>query len=152
MKHTAAKRILSAITVTAMLFATLVGVKISAENEEFTKTTAEYVSGINVGWNLGNSLDVAEAWGGETGWGNPTITKELIDEVAKKGFNAIRIPVTWYGSTDTSRKGALNPQTNYKITESRLARVKEVVDYAADNGMYIIINMNHENAWLKTMI
>ena len=152
MKHTAAKRILSAITVTAMLFATLVGVKISAENEEFTKTTAEYVSGINVGWNLGNSLDVAEAWGGETGWGNPTITKELIDEVAKKGFNAIRIPVTWYGSTDTSRKGALNPQTNYKITESRLARVKEVVDYAADNGMYIIINMHHENAWLKPMI
>ncbi|MGN0115127.1 MAG: glycoside hydrolase family 5 protein, partial [Acutalibacteraceae bacterium] len=152
MKHTAAKRILSAITVIAVLFATLIGAKINAENDEFTKTAAEYVSGINVGWNLGNSLDVAEAWGGETGWGNPTITKELIDEVAKKGFNTIRIPVTWYGSTDTSRKGALNPQNNYKISQSRLKRVKEVVDYAADNGMYVIINMHHENAWLKPMI
>ena len=152
MKHTAAKRILSAVTVMAVLFATLIGAKINAENDEFTKTAAEYVSGINVGWNLGNSLDVAEAWGGETGWGNPTITKELIDEVAKKGFNAIRIPVTWYGSTDTSRKGALNPQNNYKVSESRLKRVKEVVDYAAANGMYVIINMHHENAWLKPMI
>jgi endoglucanase len=42
------------------------------------------------GWNAGNSL---EAIGGETAWGNPPISQQLIDSVKAAGFQAVRIPV-----------------------------------------------------------
>ena len=35
------------------------------------------------GWNAGNSL---EAIGGETAWGNPKITQQLIDSIKAAGF------------------------------------------------------------------
>lgn len=33
----------------------------------------------------------------ETSWGNPKITKQLIDKVIQSGFNLIRISVNWRG-------------------------------------------------------
>ena len=51
-------------------------------------TATELIAEMGTGWNLGNTLD---AEGGETGWGNPTTTKEMIDEVHNAGFNTIRI-------------------------------------------------------------
>lgn len=37
---------------------------------------------MKVGWNLGNSLDsVGSGLSSETSWGNPIVTKELIDAV-----------------------------------------------------------------------
>ena len=55
-------------------------------------TAAELALKINIGWNVGNSL---EAIGSETSWGNPRVSAELIDLVKKSGFNAIRIPCAW---------------------------------------------------------
>ena len=60
-----------------------------------TLPPASQVAGqINVGWNIGNSL---EATGGETAWGNPLISQQLINSVKAAGFNAVRIPVAWDG-------------------------------------------------------
>lgn len=96
----------------------------------------ELCEDITIGWNLGNSLD-ATGWGAgsETSWGNPVTTKELILKVKEAGFDAVRIPTTWCNHTDS----------DFNIDESWLNRVQEVVDYAYDEGMYVILNAHHEN-------
>jgi endoglucanase len=45
---------------------------------------------MTIGWNIGNSLEVPD---GETAWGNPMVTQQLIDAVRGAGFNTIRILV-----------------------------------------------------------
>lgn len=113
--------------------------------EPFEEMTAsELVANIRIGWNLGNTLDSAVDAGlliklAETHWGNPMTTQEMIDEVAAAGFNAVRIPVTWY------RFAGAAP--DYTINTIWLERVKEVVDYCIANDMYVIINMHHEE-WI----
>ncbi len=111
-------------------------------------TAQDVVSDITVGWNLGNTLDSCTDIsnrndGGyptdfyETAWKNPVATKELIDAVSASGFNAIRIPVTWFYNT-YEQNGKLF------IRESWLKRVAEVVQYALDNNMYVILNSHHD--------
>lgn len=93
---------------------------------------------MGIGWNVGNSLD---ATGGETSWGNPAISKTLIDSVKAAGFTAVRIPVSW-------GVHLVNLATS-KIDTLWLQRVEEVVRYVIDNDMVAIINMHHEGTWLN---
>ena len=85
---------------------------------------------MGIGWNLGNSLDAfggnASGLGTETSWGNPRTTKAMIDAVKSKGFNTVRVPVTWFPHLDG----------NNNIDSAWMARVKEVVNYGIDNNMY----------------
>lgn len=105
----------------------------------------DVVKEMKIGWNLGNTFDAwsdgiakdADPSKTETCWGNPITTPELIDTVLEQGFNVIRIPVTW--------KGHMGDEPEYKIEESWMARVKEVVDYAYDKGAYVILNTHHED-------
>ncbi|HEY9060359.1 MAG TPA: cellulase family glycosylhydrolase [Pseudobacteroides sp.] len=101
-------------------------------------SSLELVKDMRLGWNLGNTLD---ATGGETSWGNPKTTKEMIDKVKEMGFNTVRFPVTWGGH--------VGPAPSYTIDQAWLNRVEEVVNYALDNNMYAIVNFHHENSWLK---
>jgi len=101
-----------------------------------SSTAAQLTAGIKLGWNIGNSL---EAPGGETGWGNPVITQALIDLVKSSGFNAIRIPCAWNGHAD---------QTTAAIDTAWLRRVKEVVQYCINDGMYILLNDHVNDGWL----
>ena len=96
----------------------------------------EWCKNVVMGWNLGNSLESA---GGETGWGNPKTTRDMIKTVKAAGFNAIRIPVRWTEH--------LSNQTDMTVKPEWLARVKEIVDWALEEDMYVIINTHHE-AWL----
>ncbi len=107
-------------------------------------TSFELLDEITVGWNLGNTLDAHDATKPnptperqETCWGNPKTTEEMILAVKDKGFNTIRVPVTWYPQ--------LGAAPDYKINEAWLDRVQEVVDYVVGNDMYCIINLHHEN-------
>lgn len=102
-------------------------------------SSAELVSGMKIGWNLGNTLDATGGIGiqSETAWGNPRTTEEMIDAVLEQGFNVIRIPVTWTGHVWGTE--------DYMIQEAWLDRVQQVVDYAYDKGAYVIINMHHED-------
>jgi len=66
-------------------------------------------------------------------------TQNLIKAVKAAGFDTIRIPVSWHnqmGGRDT---------TTYTITDTWMNRVKEVVDWAIDEDMYVIINIHHDN-------
>lgn len=107
------------------------------------RSAAEIVNEINVGWNLGNTLDSYNTsktgLATETGWGNPKTTKEMIQSVKNAGFNAIRIPITWGEH--------MNGDT---IDPEWLERTAEIVDYAYNEGMFVIINMHHDDAiWFE---
>ncbi|WP_289090558.1 cellulase family glycosylhydrolase [uncultured Bacteroides sp.] len=102
---------------------------------------------INVGWNLGNSLDsynegLDDHMDSETSWGNPKTEKWMIDAVKNAGFNTVRIPVRWYPHV-------ADQNTMAEIKTEWLNRVKEVVDYCIDNDMYVILNTHHED-WLES--
>lgn len=94
----------------------------------------DVVKSIHMGWNLGNTL---EAIGGETAWGNPVTTREMIEGVKAKGFNAVRIPCSWNQYLDGEGR----------ITDEWMNHVKEIVGYCVDAGMYAIINIHWDNGW-----
>ena len=98
---------------------------------------------MKLGWNLGNSLEAcaSSTSASETYWSNPKTTKAMIDAVKAAGFNAVRIPAAW--------SGYIENQTTYKLQDTWLARVKEVVDYCVDNGMYAILNIHWDGGWLQ---
>lgn len=111
---------------------------IAADATGMSSSAVQLAAKIKLGWNMGNSL---EAIGGETAWGNPKATKALIDLVKANGFNAIRIPCSF--------DQYLANSTTAKIKEEWLARVKEVVHYAIDNDMYVIVNIHWDGGWLE---
>jgi len=119
---------------------------IPASPEPFNDiTAAELVAGMTVGWNLANTLDATDYGQGwlkdqpvnalETSWGNPVTTKAMITAIKNAGFNTIRIPVTWGKTVDS----------DFNIRADWMARVTEVVNYAVDNDMYIILNTHHDD-------
>lgn len=90
---------------------------------------------MGLGWNLGNQLEASS--GGlpsETCWGNPEITKELIDTIKAQGFKTVRIPVSYLDM--------IGDGPDYKIDTDWLDRVQEVVDYVVNNDMFAIVNMH----------
>ncbi|MGW8314995.1 MAG: glycoside hydrolase family 5 protein [Bacteroidales bacterium] len=97
----------------------------------------EIAGRIELGWNLGNSL---EATGGETSWGNPEVTEALIELVKENGFNAIRVPCAWDLHAD---------QETAEIDPDWLNRVEEVVRYCLDNDLYVLLNIHWDGGWLE---
>ena len=118
-------------------YGTNLGPAQAAESSGF-RSSEDIVKDIRIGWNLGNTLESYNTGNTgletETGWGNPKATKEMIQSVKKAGFNAVRIPVTWGEHMD-----------DYTIQKEWLNRVQEVVDYAYNSDMYVIINMHHDD-------
>lgn len=140
------------------------------------ESAAEAVRKMGAGWNLGNSLDAnsgddthmwIESYGArttetyETAWGQPVTTRALFHLFKEAGFNAIRIPVTWYPHMGAIRIRWENEDwhwdrsswTGFDVDPAWMARVKEVVDYVIDEGMYCILNVHHDTgaastAWL----
>ncbi|WP_411346278.1 cellulase family glycosylhydrolase [Paenibacillus sp. WLX1005] len=101
-----------------------------------------YVDAMQPGWNLGNSLDSVGA--DETAWGNPRVTQALIKQIAAQGYKSIRIPVTW-----DSHIGAA---PNYTIDPAYLNRVQEVVNWALNENLYVMINVHHDSwVWISKM-
>lgn len=100
-------------------------------------TAVQLASRIRLGLNIGNTM---EAIGGETSWGNPLITEELIKAAKANGFNAIRLPVAWdqYANQQTA-----------KIDQAWMDRVKRVVKYCVDNQMYVLLNIHWDGGWLE---
>lgn len=97
----------------------------------------QFANNITVGWNLGNTFDAKDGSNGlsyETYWQPDKTTPEFIQAVKDAGFNTLRLPVSWHNHVDS----------NNKIDAAWLARVKEVVDYAMDADMYVILNIHHD--------
>jgi len=94
----------------------------------------QIASDMGAGWNLGNSL---ESSNNETYWGNPKTTKAMIDAIAAKGFTTLRVPVRWDDHYS-------NP-SSYTIDTNYMDRVETVVNYGLANGMYVILNVHHND-------
>jgi endoglucanase len=98
-----------------------------------------FVSSMGVGINIGNTLDAigTATWmAGETGWGNPPITHDLIKALKGYGYTTIRLPVTW--------AEYMGPGPGFIIQEDRMSRVEEVVNWILSEGMYCIVNLHHD--------
>ena len=100
-------------------------------------TSVELTEVMGVGWNLGNSLD---AIGGETAWGNPMVTQQLINAVKAAGFDTLRVPVAWSKFSDPA---------NFVIQTSWMDRVEEVVNYGLNADMYVIVNIHWDEGWMQ---
>ncbi len=100
------------------------------------ETSVEMAKAMKLGWNLGNTLDATGSRGmkSETSWGQPSVTKELIEYVKASGFTTIRIPVSWN-----------NHMSDGVIDSEWMDRVQEIVDWALDANLYVIINSHHDN-------
>ena len=113
-------------------------------------SAAQIVDAMKFGWNLGNTLDAfaggseKNGWSGrntslgvktETNWGQPKTTQAMIAGIKAKGFSAIRIPISWHDHIDSS----------YTIDSAWMKRAKEIVDWAIGEGLYVIINVHHDN-------
>ena len=137
----------------ALLFVCSLLISMSANAADF-ESAKDAVKNMGVGWNLGNTLDAHDAtrtWTTtaehETCWDQPVTKPELLKMMKEAGFGAIRVPVTWFQEMDADGK----------VNDAWMKRVKEVVDYVIDNGMYCILNVHHDTgadneifkSWLK---
>ncbi|MCL2018340.1 MAG: cellulase family glycosylhydrolase [Oscillospiraceae bacterium] len=152
------KKLIGILTAFAVAFSAVDGLnlferRVSASNTiPASITAAQVVAAMGTGWNLGNTFDSHNGSGTpgyaltttsitalETHWlngaGNVT-TQTLIQAVKNAGFDTIRIPVTWHKVAD--------PANNWEIRADWMARVKEVVDWAYDLDMYVILNVHHD--------
>jgi len=92
---------------------------------------------MGVGANIGNTLENTTTW--ETGWGNPRITKEFVENLAKLGFKTVRVPVAW----DTYAKDG-------RIPADKMARVAEVVDWITGAGLFCVVNIHWDGGWIDS--
>lgn len=112
-------------------------------NKTFTELKAiDVVPMMKNGWNLGNTMDAiggARGLATETSWGQPKTTKAMIDGLAASGVKTIRIPTSWAKHMDIK---------TYTVDSLWMNRVKEIVDWAIENDMYVILNSHHD-CWSK---
>ena len=98
-----------------------------------------------LGWNMGNHFDAYYngSWAGakegypdEEVWGGTKATQATFEGVAKAGFKSVRIPVSWLKM--------IGEAPDYTIDETWMNRVYEVVNWAHEAGLYVIVNTHHD--------
>jgi endoglucanase len=106
-----------------------------------------YLSSYKLGINIGDSFNAFNGYNqdnSETAWGNPVINQELLNGIAAAGFRILRIPVTW--------TRFIGDAPYYKVDESRLNRIAEVVNMAHKAGLMVIINTHYDYAHWDTTV
>ena len=102
---------------------------------------------LGLGWNLGNHFDAySNGVADETAWGASKATQATFTGVKAAGFSTVRIPVTWLGH--------IGEAPDYTLDEVWLNRVYEVVGFAENAGLNVILNTHHDedhgdNHWLN---
>ncbi|MCL2804404.1 MAG: glycoside hydrolase family 5 protein [Treponema sp.] len=121
------------------------------EMPEYDPAELLALPGFGIGINIGNTLDSigTNTWlAGETGWGNPRITKGFIQALKGHGYKTIRLPVTWAEN--------IGPAPAYTINAAWMNRVEEVVNWILEEDMYCILNLHHDGghsdkSWILKM-
>ena len=96
---------------------------------------------MKAGWNLGNTFDannctwLSNKMDYESAWCGVKTSEKLIETLQAAGFKTIRIPTSWHDHLSA----------DWTIDEDWLERVAEVVSWAYDRGMYVILNIHHDN-------
>lgn len=109
-------------------------------------SSQDLMSVMGLGWNLGNQMEQSNCMGNwktvtecETSAGNPVATQQTFDGLKSYGVNTVRVPVAW--SNFVSDDGT------YTINEELFNRVEEVINYALNDEMYVIINIHWDGGW-----
>ena len=107
-------------------------------------TTIELIRDMGIGINLGNTFESCGDWiwqwgdhtvkSYETAWGSPVIQKEMIEGIKKEGFGVMRLPVHWFNLMSE----------NYTISDDYFKRVKQIIDWAMEVKLYVILNIHHD--------
>lgn len=104
-----------------------------------TKKAADIAKVMYPGWNLGNTMEATgNGLDAETSWQPTKTTQQVIDAVKNAGFKAVRIPCSWDIHS-----------TNGIIDADWMARVKQVVDYCINDGLYVVLNDHWDNGWIE---
>ncbi len=136
---------------TLMLLASITG--FAQQNMELTATQVAKL--MAPGWNLGNTMEAGNGeshlftnnagLGAETYWQDTKTTQAIIDYVKAQGFRSIRIPCAWV-------MGHISNAADNTIDAAWMARVKEIVDYSLNAGLYVVINQHWDGGWLENHI
>lgn len=103
------------------------------------------------GWNLGNTLEGGGTdnvytnnggLGAEKAWQGTTTTQAIIDFVAAQGFKSVRIPASWV-------MGHIIDADELTIDPVWMNRVKEIVDYCINDGLYVVLNDHWDGGWIQ---
>lgn len=86
----------------------------------------------------------------ETAWGQPVATLKNFQDIKAKGFDMVRIPVTWCYNSYTEPERDADGLLVRHIGKFWACRVREVVDLALEAGLYVLINMHHEQPIIFT--
>lgn len=100
-------------------------------------TPQEAIKQMQKGINLGNTFEPPT----EAGWNNPKAQEYYFDMYKQEGFDCVRIPVRWDAYT-----GKTAP---YKVSDTWLNRIEQVVDWGLKRGLYIVMNTHHDD-WIKS--
>jgi endoglucanase len=80
-----------------------------------------------------------DAYPNEGAWALPA-QRHFFQAYKDAGFKHVRIPATWDDHVDNA--------SPYAVDAERMDRTEQVVDWALEQGYYVILNMHHE-IWLK---
>ena len=136
----------------ALVLVLLLSALVSAAAAEAPDNAVEMTRRMGNGINLGNTMEACNNGksGGnttddpqyyETMWGQPVTTAEMLHGMKDAGFDTIRIPVAWM--TNATHL----PDGDYTISEAYLKRVEEIVNYALDADMFVILNDHWDGGW-----
>ena len=114
------------------------------------KTASEIAEAMYPGWNLGNTMEGgsnSNSWknigiSSETSWQSTKTTQEIISLVKASGFRSVRIPCAWV-------MGHITDAENCTIDTEWMNRVKEVVGYCLNEGLYVIVNQHWDGGWME---
>ena len=131
-------------------------VTVNQRGKEFTPTAPpaapqdgdpwKIASWLGLGWNMGNHFDGfynSSSAGEKEGYPDETVwhqegkaTQATFIGVKEAGFTSVRIPVSWLKM--------IGPAPDYKIDETWMNRVYEVVQQASMAGLTVIVNTHHD--------
>lgn len=150
------KRTVGLLAACSMMLGLLSGCGSDGNNgDSGNQTEADGVTAIELadlmgnGINLGNTMEAygraifgvgADVSSYETAWGQPVTTQEMISAMKAAGFDSIRIPVAWTNAMDFE-------SGDYTIGEDYLNRVEEIVNYALNEDMYVVVNDHWDGGW-----
>ena len=120
------------------------------EEETITAPTSlELARLMGHGINLGNTMEACDSRNRipgrdpevyETMWGQPVTTQAMITGMKNAGFRTLRIPVAWTNAMDFENG-------DYTIGAAYLDRVEEIISYALNEDMYVVINDHWDHGW-----
>ena len=138
------KRIIALLLGMALTASALTACNRGSSSDMGEMSTMEIVKDMGMGINLGNTLEACGDWinsssvtNYETAWGSPVITEDMIKGYRAAGFGVLRVPVAWSNMM----------AEDYTTHPDYIARAKEIVDWALNADLYVILNIHYDGGW-----